>query len=551
MPKPESEKTPVTLVTGFLGAGKTTLLNHILKQKGSRHVAVIENEVGEINIDNSLVVENLLSKEDLVSMDRGCVCCSLRNDIVGALRELQGRASKRGIAYDAILLETTGLADPAPVAFTFFANSWISANYRLDSILCLVDAQHLRKHLEDAGGGDVNEAVNQIAFADIILLNKIDLVTPEELQAARDLVRSINVTADVIEVSLANCPCDDLEGHDQSGAKALPGAANPVEQPGWDRLMGINSFSIERALQVDPYFMDSDSESEDNASEGGSPSPSKQQPEAEQQQQQQQGSGLPAVSAEQVAANLAAPKGTKRGREEEGASPSGAAANGQLGECGTHPGPCNDACQSHEADEQQRKQKAAAQAAVAAAQRQPKRRRKKLHDLSGVGSVGITARGPLDKYRFNMFMRDLLGEKARDIFRSKGVLCIKGQEATKFVFQGVHETICFGPAATGWSAGEPPLNQIVFIGRDLNRRELAEGLRSCVWTPLPEGWSEHHDGHTNRPYYVNSATSAKQWERPETACALVQSTETSHKQPTTMQPRKNGTEAAEAPVVQA
>ncbi len=245
------------------------------------------------------------------------------------------------------------------------------------------------------------------------------------LQAARDLVRSINVTADVIEVSLANCECDDLEGHTQDG-KALPGAANHVEQPGWDRLMGINSFSIERALQVrcwvaiwrrgwagwaaagrqghapplaplplstpaqtypcmlccllhphftasspalvsqppsvspqvDPYFMDSDSENEDNGSEDGSPSPSKQQPEAEQQQQQQQGGGLPAINAAQVAANLAAPgKGTKRGREEEGgaAGPSGAAAG--VGECGTHPGPCNDACQSLEADEQLLKQK--------------------------------------------------------------------------------------------------------------------------------------------------------------------------------------------------
>lgn len=201
-------------VTGFLGAGKTTLLNHILRQKGGKRVAVIENEVwrhacslavpsslqegawgaylpsvfplvtlaaplvlaarsscaigaasarlawpnaacrrrraaasqvGEINIDNSLVVENLLSQEDLVSMDRGCVCCSLRNDIVGALRELGSRAAARGAAYDAILLETTGLADPAPVAFTFFANSWISANYRLDSILCLVDAEHLKE----------------------------------------------------------------------------------------------------------------------------------------------------------------------------------------------------------------------------------------------------------------------------------------------------------------------------------------------------------------------------------------------------------------------
>ena len=91
------------------------------------------------------VVENLLSKEDLVSMDRGCVCCSLRNDIVKALQELQVRAARRGTQHDAILLETTGLADPAPVAFTFFSNSWISSNYRLDSILCLVDAQHIQK----------------------------------------------------------------------------------------------------------------------------------------------------------------------------------------------------------------------------------------------------------------------------------------------------------------------------------------------------------------------------------------------------------------------
>lgn len=102
-------------------------------------------QVGEINIDNSLVVDQLLSKEDLVSMDKGCVCCSLRHDIVKALRELQRRAATRGSNYDCILLETTGLADPAPVAFTFFSNAWISANFRLDSIICLVDAQHICK----------------------------------------------------------------------------------------------------------------------------------------------------------------------------------------------------------------------------------------------------------------------------------------------------------------------------------------------------------------------------------------------------------------------
>jgi hypothetical protein len=237
--------------------------------------------------------------------------------------------------------------------------------------------------------------------------------------------------------------------------------------------------------------------------------------------------------------------------------------------------------------------------------RQPKRRRKKLHDSSGVGSVGITARGPLDKYRFNMFMRDLLGEKARDIFRSKGVLCIKGQEATKFVFQGVHETICFGPAAAGWQPGEEPINQVVFIGRDLDRKvrgrrqgllaawgrplspwvasyapvlsagsfvgpsphvrvpfaaaldvpplssppppvqALVEGFRSCVWVGLPEGWSEHTDPRTKQPYFVNSATGQKQWDRPQIACALVQSSEASHRQPTVLQPRR-ASDAADA-----
>ncbi|EFN58314.1 hypothetical protein CHLNCDRAFT_142328 [Chlorella variabilis] len=515
MPKPEAQKIPVTLVTGFLGAGKTTLLNHILRQKGNKRVAVIENEVGEINIDNSLVVDNLLSKEDLVSMDRGCVCCSLRNDIVGALRELQSRAASRDIAYDAILLETTGLADPAPVAFTFFANSWISANYRLDSILCLVDAEHLREHLEDAEGGDVNEAVNQIAFADIILLNKIDLVSEEEVQKARDMVRSINVTADLVEVALAG--------------DAQPGVG---EQLAWDRLMGINSFSIERALQVDPYFMDSDSEEEAEEGEGGA-----------QQQGAPPAAAAQAVEAARVAASLRA---AKRGREEERAQPQvgATAAAGQLGECGSHPGPCTEACRDAEADEAARSHKSAArsqrqpEAAAAGSQRQPKRRRKKLHDLSGVGSVGITARGALDKYRFNMFMRDLLGEKARDIFRSKGVLCIKGQEAVKFVFQGVHETICFGPAASGWQAGEEPINQIVFIGRDLDRKALAEGFRSCVWVDLPEGWTEHHDPRSKQPYYVNGATGAKQWDRPLIACALVQSTEASHQQPHALQPRR-------------
>lgn len=107
------------------------------------------------------------------------------------------------------------------------------------------------------------------------------------------------------------------------------------------------------------------------------------------------------------------------------------------------------------------------------------------------------------------------------------------------MFQGVHETICFGPAATGWAPGEQPLNQIVFIGRDLDRAALAEGFRSCVWLPLPEGWAEFHDAATSRPYYLDTATGAKQWDRPQGACALVNVSTASHMQPSAMQPRRN------------
>lgn len=487
-------------MTGFLGSGKTTLLNHMLKMRGDKRVAVIENEVGEINIDNSLVVENLLSKEDLVSMDKGCVCCSLRSDIVKALKELQGRSEKKGCAYDAILLETTGLADPAPVAFTFFSNQWISSNFRLDSIVCLVDAQHVNRHLEDASSGDLNEAVNQIAFADVVLLNKIDLVTRDELEKARDLVRSINVTADLIEVKL-----DPQVANDGSNAENRqendgdPTDRMEGEELTWDRIVGINSFSIERALKVDPSFMDSDSEEEEEEGRKSKRHKSKKHP-----------------------------------AEAEKISPRELVLNRNV-HCGKHEGPCSEACDDPELDALLAHQKAVE--LQEQRERMPKRRRKKLHDLSGVGSVGISARGPLDQYRFNAFMRDLLSEKARDIFRSKGSLCIKGQPKTKFVFQGVHETICFGPSTSGWSEGEEPINQVVFIGRNLDRKALTEGFRSCVWVPLPDGWEECYDKRIGRPFYFQRSTGKKQWDRPSFASALVRSTESSHKQPCSLQPK--------------
>lgn len=463
----------MTIITGFLGAGKTSLLNHILHEKGSRKIAVIENEFGEVNIDNELVSDTLIEKEDLVSLDNGCVCCSLRKDIVKALAEIERRGRQRNKPVDNVILETTGLADPAPVAFTFFANPWIASRFRLDSIVCVVDARYLLQHLGRNTSPDdtLNEIVQQLAFADMVLLNKVDLVTPKELDAVKVAVRAINATA-----SLRECALKD---------------PSPDAKPPLEKLLDVNSFSVSRALEVDPTFMESDSEEEDDL-----PTPSS-----------SPDSTVPATAFSLAPSVQAGRKRCLSETEDK--------ACGGLGS----------------SEEEQ---------AAAVDTRQPKRKRKMLHDASGVGSVGIVARGPLDEYRFNMFMRDLLSEKAKDIYRCKGVLCIHGYGVRKFVFQGVHETICYGPSEKPWEDNEPRLNQLVFIGKNLDRKALMDGFRTCVWVPLPDGWDEFRDKITKQPYFYNKITKEKTWTRPIFACPRVTATRVvSMEQPRSMQPRKN------------
>jgi len=437
-------KIPVTIITGFLGAGKTTLLNYLLKERGTKSIAVIENEFGEVNIDRELVADNLLEKEDLVSLENGCVCCSLRKDIVKAFAEIETRSKGRKKPLDAIIMETTGLADPAPVAFTFFANPWVASRFKLDSIMCVVDSRYLLQHLEDAKPeGAINEALQQIAFSDLILLNKIDLVSEEEKTQVLRAVKKINSTARLVQ-----CQLND-----------------PLQRPSVDMLLGINSFSINRALEVDPNFLNSGSETEDESQSTN-------------------------------------PETSDSGRQAYGSEGSG---------------------------RNERLQK----------ERRPKRKRKKLHDLSNVSSVGIIARGPLDEYRFNMYMKDLLSEKARDIFRCKGVLCVHGYDNQKFVFQGVHETICYGPCDQAWKQDETRVNQMVFIGRGLNKKSLIEGFRTCVWVPLPDGWEEFTDPKTKQSYYCNRQTGEKSWTRPAPlATAYVTSTHASTEQPAISKQRK-------------
>ena len=178
-----AEKIPVTVLTGYLGAGKTTLLNRILSEPHGKRYAVIVNEFGEIGIDNDLIVN---ADEEVFEMNNGCICCTVRGDLI---RIISGLMRRRG-RFDAIIVETTGLADPAPVAQTFFVDDEIARRARLDAVVTVVDARHFLKRLEDS-----HEAEEQVAFADVILLNKTDLVSAEELADVEVRIRSINAYA--------------------------------------------------------------------------------------------------------------------------------------------------------------------------------------------------------------------------------------------------------------------------------------------------------------------------------------------------------------------
>ena len=212
------KRIPVTVVTGFLGSGKTTLINRILAEQHGRKIAVIVNEFGEVSIDGQLIVQ--YDQEELVEFNNGCLCCTVRGDWIDTLDRLQQRSE-----LDAILIETTGLADPAPVASTFFLEDKLTAKTRLDSFIALADAVNLEKNLEQS-----EEAQEQIAFADIILLNKADLVSKERLLEVEHVIRRSNPIAKIYHTSNSDI---DLE-----------------------KVIGVGAFELEAKLEVDPTFLD-------------------------------------------------------------------------------------------------------------------------------------------------------------------------------------------------------------------------------------------------------------------------------------------------------
>ena len=224
------EPIPSTILTGFLGAGKTTLLNRILHEPHGLRIAVIENEFGEVGIDNDLIVG---ADEEVFEMNNGCVCCTVRGDLIRVVSGLMKRQTqKTGRGFDAIIVETTGLADPGPVAQTFFVDEDVRAKTQLDSVTTVVDAKHLPLRLADS-----KEAAEQIAFADQIILNKTDLVTEAELADVERMIRRLNPLAPIHRAQRSNVPLDQVLGRgsfDLGRIEALePDFLNPAHgEPG-------------------------------------------------------------------------------------------------------------------------------------------------------------------------------------------------------------------------------------------------------------------------------------------------------------------------------
>ncbi len=217
----ETNMVPVTILTGFLGSGKTTLLNRILKEDHGHRIAVIENEFGEIGVDNDIIETG---DEQIVEMNNGCICCTVRGDLIRILGTLKAKRDDGKLKFDRVVIETTGMADPGPVAQTFFTDEEIGNYYLLDSIITLVDAKHAPKQLDE-----FHEAQEQVGFADRILLSKTDLVSESEASALSQRLKRMNPRAPIKKVHFGDAPIEEV--------------------------LDIRGFNLNAILQLDPEFL--------------------------------------------------------------------------------------------------------------------------------------------------------------------------------------------------------------------------------------------------------------------------------------------------------
>ncbi len=441
---------PVTVLTGYLGAGKTTLLNYLLTSQHGKRIAVIENEFGEVGIDNQLVIN---ADEEIFEMNNGCICCTVRGDLIRILGNLMRRRDR----FDAILIETTGLADPAPVAQTFFMDPEMKALLRLDGIVTVVDAKHVLLHWDDS-----DEVREQIAFADVILLNKCDLVPTAELERLEQRLRAMNALAriertvrGVVDPALIL----DVGGFDLERALALKPTFLEPEYPfEWGGVVAVDetvtltlhdgpdatmrlvalplspaavtmdasAALIEAAAQAALIFADTPRV----LNAGGSiiPGPTLW--------------NLDLVDTGAKAFHLTA-TGPVALFTEHGPDEFNATFTDRTGTL--TPSPAR-AFGGHEHDEE-------------------------------ITSVGLTETQPLDVGKLNAWLGTLLRTQGQDLFRMKGILNV-ANDANRVVFQGVHMLMDTNIERPWGDA--PRCSQIVFIGRNLDRQALTASLRACI-----------------------------------------------------------------------
>ena len=442
-------RVPVTILTGFLGSGKTTLLNRILTEEHGKRIAVIENEYGEVGIDQALVIN---ADEEVFEMSNGCICCTVRGDLIRVLNNLNKRRDK----FDYVLVETTGLADPGPVAQTFFMDDELGAEYALDGIVTLVDAAHIEQQL-----GRSDESTEQIAFADVLVLNKTDLVNGETLDSLEARLRGMNRMARVVRSERANVPVGtvlDLAAFDLDQVlERRPTFLEPEYPFEWTGVYRLDAGRYELCLADGPdpamSLVVVPGQATDDAALRESAEWCVRQY-AEPAELLHPGEEVPVGKH----ADLRLDSSGRKSFFLEIDAP------GQFGLYAQH---LREEFDIHLRD---------TDGAVVPAEAERTWVAQHEHDDT-VGSIAIERDGDVDPRKLDAWLGKLLRERGVDIFRMKGFLSIPG-ESRRYVFQGVHMLVDSQPDRE-WG-DTPRRNQLVFIGRNLDEESMRKGFDACL-----------------------------------------------------------------------
>jgi len=468
----EKDKLPVTIITGFLGAGKTTLLNRILKEKHGKRIMVIQNEFGSIEIDGTLAEDAMFSKEDIQILDNGCACCTVRGDLGKAFVEILEKSQESDVNIEHIIVETTGLANPAPIIQTFYQERNVAMSLKLDGILTVIDAKNVLKHIDEIPTeGKVNECVEQVSFADRILLNKMDLVTGSEAQIVKDKIRSIN-----------------------SFAKIIPSTQSKVEL---SKILNIRAFSLEKLLEKDSDFLkldESESEHTCDESDCSQHEGHDHNHEKDHHHHKHHEEGHDHGKDEKEKEHKHHHKHEKEDKSHHDHDKHEAGEEATHGKDGKH----------KKKDKHKHKHK----------RKSKKNKTQTLQHSSGVSSLGFEREGEVVEELFEQFMSNVIRKWGANIYRAKGIINISGNP-NKLVFHGVHELFDTNNQ-TPWGKDDKKTNKLVFIGKNLQKDILQKGFGYCL-----KG-AEMHDeksnvddiGVTKRPR--NSSGISVQSKKPRT-----------------------------------